>query len=660
MAEFQRLADAQISPDGAYVACVAGPHFSADTRAAERRIWLAPADASTPPQPLDTGEARALSAPRWSPDSRRLAYLADQAGDERPQIWLADYAGGNQRCLTSLPGKIEELAWSPDGAQLAFLMTDPEPAPLQQRRAAGNDVIEVEQHHCWRRAWVLNLATMAAAPRTGAVQVWEFSWAPDGGMVLLIGDEPYEWSWFTARLARIGPHGGEPVLIYSAPEKQFAYPRVSPDGRSVAFLSSILSDRGSNGGDVLLLPLDGGAPPRNLTPGYPGSIVALQWGADGRTLDYLAFEQGDAAIGRIELAGGARSTLWRDAVGMTEIFAGSFRAHEQDVFALVREDATHPPELWVARHGAPEKAVGSRQPAVDSDALRRVAADCRLPAGELSWCQLTSFNAHVAEYALGETRELRWRARDGQAIAGQLVLPPGYQPGTRLPLIAWVHGGPQWLWMRGFYGAGRLPPQAFAAAGYAVLLPNPRGSIGWGVEFGEACIGDFGGEDYADILAGVDHVIALGIADPDRLGIGGWSYGGFISAWAVTQTSRFKAAVMGAGICNWRSFHGVAAIGAWDRIGLRADPYTQAEEYEWRSPIAHVQHAGTPTLILHGADDTIVPVSQGYEFFRALKDRGVPTELVVYPREAHGFHEWVHNLDRIERYVEWFRRYIPL
>ena len=223
-----------------------------------------------------------------------------------------------------------------------------------------------------------------------------------------------------------------------------------------------------------------------------------------------------------------------------------------------------------------------------------------------------------------------------------------------------MHGGPAWLYPYSFRGAGRYPQQMFAAAGYAVLMPNPRGSAGWGVAFTEANIGDFGGRDYGDIIAGVDHVIALGIADSKRLGIGGWSYGGFMTAWAITQTDRFKAAMVGAGICNWRSFHGVAEIGTWDQISYRASPYEQGGRYDRFSPIHYVDRVRTPTLIVHGTDDIIVPVSQSYEFFRALKDHGVPTELVVYPREPHGFRERAHNIDRYWRYLEWFQRYIPI
>ena len=630
MAAFTRVEDVQISPDGALVALVAGQYFTSGTSKPTSQIWLSPADGSSPARPW-SGGPRTDTTPRWSPDGTQLAFLSDRLDDGKPQVFLLARGGRDARQLTNLPGAIEELEWSPDGTQLAFLMRDPEPEATQARKARGDDAIEVELHHRWRRVWAVDVVSGAARQVTGDAQVWEFCWMPDGGFVLLIGDEPYEWAWFTAKLARVGPDGGTPETIYSVPEKQFAFPRVSPDGRWLAFLECILSDRGINGGDVMLLDLAvPSQPPRNLSAGYCGSVWALQWRPDGAQIDYLAFEEGEAALGLIDVAAGTRITRWRAPAGLHEHYGGQFRARDTDMFAVLRDDATHPADAWVGRAAS----------------------------GELEWQRVTDFHPQLAAYALGETRRLSWNAADGLPITGQLILPVGYEAGQPVPLIVWVHGGPAWLWMHGFYGAGRLAPQMFAGAGYAVLLANPRGSIGWGVEFTESNIGDFGGRDYDDIIAGVDALVAQGIADPARLAIGGWSYGGFMAAWAVTQTGRFRAAIVGAGICHWRSFHGVAEIGTWDAISLRASPYEQAGRYDHFSPIHYVANVRTPTLIMHGIDDTIVPVGQGYEFFRGLKDHGAPTELVVYPREGHAFKEYAHNIDRQRRFLAWFQRYL--
>jgi dipeptidyl aminopeptidase/acylaminoacyl peptidase len=655
MADFVHLSDLQISPDGELVAFVAGDYFKVDSASAKRQVWAVPASGGEPRRL--SGGPRTDDTPRWSPDGRRLAFLSDRLVDGQPQIYLLDRFGssagaglsGEARQLTNLQGAISELEWSPDGTQLACLLTDPETEQEKRRKQAKDDAIEVERNHKWRRVWTVDVSSGATRQMTsGDAQIWEFGWAPDGGFALLVGSEPYEWSWFVAKLARVGADGGVPQTIYSVAEKQFASPRVSPDGALVAFLSCIWSDRGINGGDVFVMPLAGGEP-RNLTAGYRGSIWWIQWIADGAALDYIAYEDGEAAIGRIDLATGARSTCWKGAAAFGESASSRYIARDTGAIAVLREDAERPLDVWLAR-----PTTDGRRPTSD----KASAASGRASVADLEWNQLTRFHPQLCELALGQTRVLRWHGSDGMAIQGLLILPVGYQEGQRVPLITWVHGGPAWLYTHSFYGAGRYPQQMYAGAGYAVLLANPRGSAGWGVAFTEANIGDFGGCDYEDIIAGVDHVIALGIADLDRLAIGGWSYGGFMTAWAVTQTNRFKAAMMGAGICNWRSFHGVAEIGTWDQISYRASPYEQGGRYDRFSAIHYVDRVVTPTLIVHGTEDIIVPVSQSYEFFRALKDHGVPTELVVYPREPHGFRERGHNIDRFRRFLAWFQRYL--
>jgi len=258
-------------------------------------------------------------------------------------------------------------------------------------------------------------------------------------------------------------------------------------------------------------------------------------------------------------------------------------------------------------------------------------------------------------------KALHWHAHDGTPIQALLALPPGYREGSRLPLVVLVHGGPAGLFAFEFSPGSWSRP--LAAAGMAVLMPNPRGSIGWGAAFTEANLGDMGGADYLDILAGIDHVVNLGIADPERLGIAGWSYGGFMSAWAITQSDRFKVAIVGAGIADWRSFHGTTNIPTWDAIfyglpGHPADPYDLEGPYTRFSPLTHVDNARTPTLILHGEQDECVPVGQGYQLFRALRDQGTPAEMTVYPRAGHALKERAHLRDRYARMADWFNRYL--
>jgi dipeptidyl aminopeptidase/acylaminoacyl peptidase len=302
-------------------------------------------------------------------------------------------------------------------------------------------------------------------------------------------------------------------------------------------------------------------------------------------------------------------------------------SRDQKTIAVAREDVYHPRDVWIAHLSE-----------------------------SVEWKQLTWMNPQTEEIALGETESIRWQAPDGWEIQGFLIKPLNYEKGKRYPLITNVHGGPSWYFGYRYYGFGTL--HMLAARGYAVLLPNPRGSVSWGTAFTESNVGDMGGKDFGDILAGIDSLIAQGIADANRLGIMGGSYGGFMVAWAVTQTDRFRAAVNLFGITNWLSFHGTSNLAAWDAIHLAADPYAVNGTYAQFSPMTHVQRVKTPTLILQGEIDPYVPASQSYEFFRALKDHKVETELVVYPREKHGFVEKKHYVDSIKRIVEWFERHI--
>lgn len=626
---FADLQDIQVSPDGSSVAFTVGESVTNGTRLMRRQIWVAPLNGGLPRQ--FTASPRADEAPRWSPDSRTLAFLSDRHADGDLQLYTIDYHGGEARRITNLAASVSSPSWSADGSRIAFLLTDPPTDEDRRREERTGGALEIERFAKWQRLWSVDLTTGTTQQlSTGDWQIWEYDWAADGRCVAVAGTAPYEWSWFTARLVQLPAGGGEPQVIYAHPERQLGCPRFSPDGQQVAFLSAIWSDRGPNGGDVLLLPIGGGEPV-NLTEGYRGSVWWLQWGTDGKTLWYLAYEEGEAAFGRIDVPRAQRTTLWRGRWGFSEDYESRYVA-ANGTLVVARSAATHPFDVWQATPSA--------------------------NGTDLSWQQLTRLHPQMSHLALGEQQVLHWQAPDGLAIQGLLILPVGYQPGQRVPLVTWVHGGPAWLFTQRFYGSTWTVHQAIAGAGMAVFMPNPRGSTGWGVCFTEANIGDFGGRDWGDIQAGIDHVLQLGIADPERLAIAGWSYGGFMAAWATTQTQRFKAAIVGAGITHWRSFHGTAEIGTWDVISLRSSPYQQGATYDRFSPLHYVDRVTTPTLILHGSEDIIVPVGQGYEWFRALKDRGVPVEMAVYPREGHGIRERAHQLDRFWRYIAWLRRYL--
>ena len=369
---------------------------------------------------------------------------------------------------------------------------------------------------------------------------------------------------------------------------------------------------------------------RELSADHIASASWLAWTDDSRRLICAAHERGSAALAEIDVASGQRTAIWRDDAVLAESNWQQFSRARTGSIAVVREDAGNPRDVW----------VGSSGP------------------GGLEWDRLTRLHPQANELQLGPMESIHWEGAGGCEMQGLLIRPPGANPKRPRPMVTVVHGGPTSVHARQYY-ASRGWLQLLATQGIAVFLPNPRGSTGWGLQFAESNIGDLGGDDWEDIQRGIDHCVGQGIADPDRLGIAGWSYGGFMAAWAVTQTDRFKVAMMGAGISDWRSFHGKSYLCDWDTTYLGdADPSDPDGPYRRLSPITYVKRVTTPTLILHGEVDLDVPVEQGHIFYRALKDLGVETELVVYPREAHGPQERNHLLDIAGRVTEWFTRHL--
>jgi len=631
--------DVQLSPDGALAVFVLGQAY---------------VEKETPPSTtsmavtIDDGTMQAFSPGnvidrllRWSPDGQTLAVLSrrpDEVESGVPpraseQIYLLSRQGDGARRLTAVCGEIQDMAWRPDGSKLILLMTDSGPERESLRQEEEQDALELERHPRFARLWSVDVINGELDALTPAdMHIWEFGLSPDGRQAALIAsDAPFEWSWYQARLAVSMLGTSEVSTLYTTP-RQLAHPRFSPDGTEVSIISCTWSDRGVIGGDVLVVPT-GQADVRTLTAAQPFSVAWTEWEADGKALLGCGYADGEIALWRLRVTTGQVTTLWRGPCTFTPQIQPRF-SRSGNRIAVLREDTDRPVDLWVAQ--------------LDGDSVG-------------DWRQVTRLHPETEEWALGPVQTQHWMAADGTSIQGLLALPAGYRDGMRLPIITLVHGGP-----------GFLQPYAFlldivrwcrplTARGYAVLLPNPRGSTGWGTAFTEANLGDMGGEDYRDIMAGIDHIIQIGVGDADRLGIGGFSYGGFMAAWAVTQTNRFKASVMFAGISDWRSFHGIGPVPTWDALaygslGQPADPYDAAGPYTRFSPIMHVDRAHTPTLIVNGEGDMFA--SQGYQFFRGLKDRGVEVDMIVYPREGHAVVERLHQQDMIRRIADWYARHL--
>ena len=366
---------------------------------------------------------------------------------------------------------------------------------------------------------------------------------------------------------------------------------------------------------------------RTLPPTYDEQPQLLGFTADSSRLLFLEALRTHTAIYGIPVDGPPQVVFetTKGAIGA----AGTRLNTTGTYLGLPMEDTSEPPEAYVL------KAAGG------------------------SPTRVSRTNIDLPKLPLGRTEALRWKSKDGQEIEGLLTYPANYESGKRYPLILNIHGGPTGVFAETFTGRGGLYPIAvFAARGYAVLRPNPRGSSGYGRAFRFANYNDWGGKDYEDNQAGVDHVIAMGVADPDRLAVMGWSYGGFMTSWTITQTNRFKAAVVGAGVTNLWSFTGTADIPGFLPDYFGGEPWTQFESFQKHSPITFVKNVTTPTLVLHGEADQRVPTSQGYEYYHALKRQGVTTRMVVYPRQPHGPTEPKFILDIMQRHLDWVDKYV--
>ncbi len=437
-------------------------------------------------------------------------------------------------------------------------------------------------------------------------------------------EDPSESGWYHARLVLVDLEG-RTVRVLHVPEHQIQGPAVDPTGRRVAFLEGWSSDRGLLAGDLRVLDLAGGEPVP--TAGGRSDLSWVAW-RDPDSLWFAGWEGFGSAFGVIGADGEVRwESVDPGIVGPSSFHAQLEPSPDGRSLVAVREALRTPPEV-VAR---PSEQHGA-------------------------WRSLTSFNRRVADAleAYPDVRELEWTGADGLPIQGLLLVPDRGRP--PYPTVVVIHGGPTWAWKRAFDPGSALP---LWAAGFAVFLPNYRGSTGRGQGFTRANLRDPAGAEFDDILRGIDHLVGLGIADPGRLGVTGGSSGGYLTAWAAVTTDRFRAAVMVAGITDMLSCH-LTCNHAFSEVMFGGDQ--RAPEalrlFEERSPIMHVARARTPTLILHGAEDRCTPLGQAEELFKALVLNGVETELVVYPREGHGFREREHALDAERRTVAWFARHL--
>ena len=633
------IRSAAISPNGSMVLWEQGGREAS-------RIFVAPLDHPSAIHTITAcaaGHEGGASNAAWSPDSREIAFFSNCTSDKKTAIFLAPVSGGHPRQLTTLDGYAHSLAWSPNGKNLSFIYVEGAHGPVNALAPTPppSGVIGEETARDQRIAIVSAQGGPIRQVTPPGTYVYEFSWSPDSRKLAYVAAPlPGDDNWWTAKLYTQNIHGAPHAILdpgtVSGPLHglQIAVPRWSPDGKQIAFIGGLMSDQGVTGGDLYLMSAQGGQP-RNVTPDTHFTVAWIHWmphpqsaSPTSDTFIVSTISAGAPAVQRLTLSGGSFHfhglMSEPQSIGNGRLM-NAVSLSNNGKLAFISSSFASAPEVYAGTLGQTPHAI-------------------------------THVNSHLKPL-WGKAESVHW-TNEGFHVQGWLLYPAHYNPGKHYPLIVYVHGGPAYAnmprWPRAGYG-----PVPFSALGYFVLMPNPRGSYGEGEKFTQANRRDFGYGDLRDILAGVDTVEKQFPIDNHRVGLTGWSYGGFMSMFAVTQTHRFRAAVAGAGISNLKSYYGENSIDQWMIPFFGASVYNDPAVYAKSSAINFIKNVKTPTLVVVGSNDAECPAPQSFEFWHALRSMGVPTRLVVYPGEGHGFYKPADRRNVLERALAWFQHYMP-
>ena len=627
--QFKSIQSTTLSADGQYVAYVVRePVMEADKSEYRSQIWVAKTDGSMNVQ--YTRHEKSSTSPAFSPDGQYLAFLSKR-DEKKTQLWRMRLMGGEPEMLTDEESSVSRFQWSPDGSHIAFSMSNPETKEEKKAKKEKSHVILVDQQHKYSHLYSLSLTQTDSGTypvqrlTEGEFTIRSFDWAPDGSKLVFdhANDPNINTGFLDLDISWVSADSGAVQSLVKRPGVD-SNPRFSHDGSMIAF--------GSSGGqpepigltDLFVIPTTGGTPTAlALTHDRRASVVG--WSEDDQMVYYSENVKTQNGISMVKANGKGKPKAIEMARGVR---SGISMQTKVNRMTFVYQNLDQAPEVYTANLDGTETKM-----------LSEVNTEIELPE-------------------MGKTELISWKSKDGMEIEGLLTYPIGYETGTQYPIILQVHGGPGGVFSERFTGAPSIYlTQYFAEQGFLILRPNPRGSTGYGKDFRYANFMDWGYGDYEDLMSGVDHVIGQGMADANQQYLMGWSYGGYMTSFAVTRTSRFKAASMGAGLPNLISMVTTTDIPDYLAAHMGGEFWDDYETYEKHSAMYRIKEVTTPTQVIHGANDLRVPTDQGYEFYVALKRLGVPTEMIVLPRTPHGPREPRLQMEVSPRIMKWFEQH---
>ena len=620
----------RVSPDGKRVVyTVSDAVMTADKSEYVSQIWMATSDGKENYQ-VTFGD-KSSANPKWSPDGSAIAFTSTRK-DNKNNLFVLRLFGGEAEPLTDVKSGIGNFEWSPDGKWIAYSMSDAKSEDEEKNDKARNDFRWVDENFKLARLYVIPVEKDASGKRevkkltSDDRQVNDFNWSPDGKTIIFShvkSPAVNDWPSADISLVDVATAKVAPFATTAAAETS---PLYSPDGKWIVATVSDMPVRWAGNDRIAVYPASGGSP-KVLPLSHDGQPNVLGWMPDSNKIMFTETK-------------GTGTALFEADVAANTVTEDNYQNAAIGQVSMTRIGPAFALSMVVQKTDAPQEVFA-------------------LSPGARGLTQISHANDSVAKTPVGKTEIIKWKSKDGREIEGLLTYPTGYVAGTKVPMILNIHGGPTGVFVQSYIGGrGVYPLAAFASRGFAILRANPRGSSGYGTEFRYANIKDWGGMDYQDLMTGVDKVIEMGVADPERLGVMGWSYGGYMTSWIITQTHRFKAASAGAPVTNLMSFNGTADIPNFVPDYFGGQAWEIPEVYAKHSAMFNIKGVTTPTLIEQGDADVRVPISQGYELYNALKQQGVPTRMLVLPRQPHGPTEPRMQLAAMQANLDWFEKYL--